>query len=1380
MRWIRSIHWLQWAAIFLAGLFAIVSAHGQAAGWQQLRGHVPPAVLQLNAVGRLAATNRLKLAIGLPLRNTNALAALLSSLYSAPLNGQSRHFLTPEEFIQRFGPTEKEYQAVIAFAGTNGFTISATHRNRMLLDVEAAVPDIERAFHINLRTYAHPREARLFYAPDTEPSLKLATPVLHISGLDSFTIPHPLSHERHPGAGPAQATPQTGSGPGGTLAGNDFRAAYVPGVTLDGSGQSVALLQFDGYYPADIQAYEQTFGLSTNIPVWYELLGGISSINTGAGDAEAALDIEMVLSMATNLSSVITYLGNSADDILNQIADDNLAKQVSSSWIYAVDSTTLQIYQQLAAQGQSCFNAAGDYDAYAGSPDAPSDAPYLTSVGGTTLTTAVSGGTWVSETAWNFGTGTGTGGGISTTYSLPKWQQGISMTANGGSTTMRNLPDVAMAAQNIWVIYNNGSSGNFYGTSCASPLWAGFMALVNQQALTNGFPPVGFLNPAIYAIGKSANYTAAFHDITTGNNTSSSSPNEFYAVPGYDLCTGWGTPNGLSLINALAIPDPLGVTPASGFVSSGPVGGPFSQTNLTFTLTNSGTAALNWSLVNTSVWLNAGTAGGSLPAGTATTVSLSVNAAATHLAPGYYPATVIFSNLNSGNFQANPFNLVVGVGLAWNSGPSVIAPRDGSGSWTNQSAAHTNWWNGSGNLQWNNGGPDMATFGVGSGTAGTVTVSGGVTVGGINFNAPGSGSYTISGSGTLTLNGNVNANVSASLNAPLTLGQSSTLTVASSRTLTISNLIAGSSANDLTIAGSGTVNLTAQNNTDPSLGLGGSVYVNSGTLSVGGGNSEYGALGNIAGISVAAGATLSLQSDNALSGYYNNAARNVTLNGGTLTAVNGNHQVNLLTLNGGTVSGSGGAPFGSINLDNDCYVTANSTISALNFTLDTPNGAFYISTNATLTFSGTLADNTAGGYISSLTLSGGGAMVMSGTNSYSGNTTVENGTLEVDGALGNTPVAMLGGKLAGVGKIAGAVVVESNAWFSPGPANTTGTLAISNQLSLAGTTLMQLNRTNAQNCTRVTGITTLTNGGSLILSNLGPALQDGDSFQLFSAGTYHGNFAMLSLPVLGTGLVWDASRLAQTGSLAVASLPAVNLTPASTNLQCGTTLTLTAVAAGTRPLSFQWYDFETNAIPGATNTSLTLTNLHMSQAGNYAIVVTNSFGSVSATVTVGVVDTEPPMITECVPPQTLVATTNSSASLPDLTGLIAATDNCSVALNITQTPPSGSLLPIGVTNVILRVDDGNGNTNTCSTTVTVLDQSQLLIVAGGIAPGGGFKFSFEGFPGLSYRVLASSNLLLPVTNWTAISTGDFNAGLTSVTNFGATNSLLQFYRIVSP
>ena len=266
----------------------------------------------------------------------------------------------------------------------------------------------------------------------------------------------------------------------------------------------------------------------------------------------------MAISMAPGLSHVYVYEApNNTSywvDLLSRMASDNLAKQLSCSWGGGRRNASAEaVFKQMGAQGQSFFNATGDSDAFTGTIPFPSDSTNITQVGGTTLTTG-SGGAYSSETVWNWGGGKGSSGGISTYYGIPSYQAGVSMSANQGSTTMRNVPDVALTADNVYVIFGNGSSETVGGTSCAAPLWAGFTALVNQQAAQSGQASVGFLNPALYTIGKSASYATCFHDITTGNNFSSSSPSQFSAVSGYDLCTGWGTPNGTNLINALAGP----------------------------------------------------------------------------------------------------------------------------------------------------------------------------------------------------------------------------------------------------------------------------------------------------------------------------------------------------------------------------------------------------------------------------------------------------------------------------------------------------------------------------------------------------------------------------------------------------------------------------------------------------------------------------------------------------------------------------------------------------------------------------------------------------------------------------------------------------------
>jgi uncharacterized repeat protein (TIGR03803 family) len=589
------------------------------------------------------------LVLGLPVRDQAALSTLIEQLYD-PNSVNYHQYLTPEQFAERFGPTEQDYQAVIRFARMHGLTVTATHPNRTLINVNGAVADIERAFHVTLRTYQHPTENRIFFAPDTEPTVDLDVPLLAISGLDNYIVPRPLvktitADKPHPNV--------NGSGPGGYYLGYDFRHAYAPGVALDGAGQSVGLVEFDGYYPHDVAAYKALAGLP-DVPVNVVLLDGFNG-SAGGANIEVSLDIDMAIAMAPGLNQVLVYEGLQPNSVLNRIATDRIARQISASWTYSINATTVQIFQQFAAQGQSFYNSSGDSGAYAGAVSTPADNPYVIVVGGTLLTTVAGGGSWVSETAWPYSSG-----GISTTYPIPTWQQGISMSANQGSTTMRNLPDVSMIADNVWIFYNNGTGTAVGGTSVSAPLWAGYTALINQLALANGEPLVGFINPAVYAFGKSSTFTSLFHDIITGNNENASSPSKFIAVSGYDLCTGWGTPAGSNLITALALPEPLRISPGAATIISGPVGGPFNPATQIFSLTNNAAGTLNWTLISTSAWLNVSpTSGALVPGGPAATVTLSPNAAASNLVAGSYTTTLRFTNLSTGFGQSRVVTLAV-------------------------------------------------------------------------------------------------------------------------------------------------------------------------------------------------------------------------------------------------------------------------------------------------------------------------------------------------------------------------------------------------------------------------------------------------------------------------------------------------------------------------------------------------------------------------------------------------------------------------------------------------------------------------------------------------------------------------------------------------
>jgi len=635
-------------------LMAVTSA--ESAERQTLKGHVPVAAARLQPVGRLSASRSLELAIGLPLRNREALANLLQQIYD-PASPNYHHYLTAEEFAEQFGPTEKDYQAAAGFAKANCLTVTGTHPNRTLLDVSGTVAQIESAFHIKLRVYEHPTESRTFHAPDTEPSLDLAVPVLGISGLDDFVRPRPMSLRADAFGTPHATAWATGSSARGQFIGQDFRAAYAPGVSLNGAGQAVGLFEMDGYFPNDITTYENVAGLP-NVPLVNVLVGSANG-HAGANNVEVELDIDMAISMAPGLAKVIVYEGTIPNDILNRMATDNLARQLSSSWAFGsqTDAVREQIFQQFAAQGQSMFQASGDSGAYAGAIAPPSDDPWLTIVGGTSLTTTGPGGNWSSETVWF-----GSGGGISTVYPIPLWQQGLNMSANQGSTTMRNIPDVAAIAESvIWLVANNGQQGVIGGTSASAPLWAGFAALANQQAAADGRPAAGFINPAIYAIGQSPPYPASLHDVVVGSNTNKNSTNKFFAVSGYDLCTGWGTPTGSNLIQALlGPPNPLQITPPMNLTAIGPPGGPFNLSAQNYTLTNLGVVPFNWSLVNTAGWLNASSSAGTLaPGGPATPLSLFLNPTAASLPPGNYNTIIWLTNLNDGFAQSRQFSLAV-------------------------------------------------------------------------------------------------------------------------------------------------------------------------------------------------------------------------------------------------------------------------------------------------------------------------------------------------------------------------------------------------------------------------------------------------------------------------------------------------------------------------------------------------------------------------------------------------------------------------------------------------------------------------------------------------------------------------------------------------
>jgi subtilase family serine protease len=515
-------------------------------------------------IGPVSSTQIIQLAIMLPLRNQSTLTALLQQIHD-PSSPEYRHFLSAYQFTEQFGPTADDYQKVVQFAQANGFTVIDTPSNRLVVFVSAPVSAIEQAFHVNMNFYQHPTENRMFFSPDREPIINLDVPLWHIAGLNNYSIPHPLYLK-----GSTVQGDTTGSGPSGSFLGSDRRAAYYGGTTLNGAGQAVGLFELDGYAIGDVNQYFTNVNQPHSVPVNNVLLLGASG-NPGPDDTEQVIDIIDAESMAPGLSQIRVYIapsstfaaGTSDVAIFNKMASEDIAKQISVSWGWkpADPRSDTQIFQEMEGQGQNVFVASGDSGAWvSGDFVYPAEDPNVTAVGGTLLTTNGAGGSWSSEIAWGGSNTTctispsGSGGGISLdNIQIPPYQQiqGVINSSNHGSTTYRNAPDVAAEANCDNYYCANGACGTVLGgTSLAAPTWAGYMALVNQQAVANGIGGLEFLNQLIYPIGVSSSYGTDFHDITVGDNYTTASPNLYPAVAGYDLVTGWGSPNGANLITS--------------------------------------------------------------------------------------------------------------------------------------------------------------------------------------------------------------------------------------------------------------------------------------------------------------------------------------------------------------------------------------------------------------------------------------------------------------------------------------------------------------------------------------------------------------------------------------------------------------------------------------------------------------------------------------------------------------------------------------------------------------------------------------------------------------------------------------------------------------
>ena len=445
------------------------------------------------------------------------------------------------------------------------------------VQLTGTVANIEKAFNVTMGVYQHPTEDRTFYAPDREPTPALSVQLQHISGLDNYSLPHPLFQHS---TSKAKSEATTGSCPDQSFCGSDMRAAYYESSALTGAGQNIGLLEYAGFDIADVNTYYKNAGQTRTFAVTGISTDGtsINCTEPSCDDTEQTLDITQAGGMAPGVTTVYVYVGSSDTALLSGMSSDTpLPLNLSSSWYWGANPSGDDPYfEKMAAQGQTYFEAAGDSGGYTENSPWPMNSQYVNTVGGTSLTTTGPGGDWVSETYWSYEGSSYGGGGWGTNVDLPSWEVSAATLceSEGGecSTTYRDVPDVSANSQFSFYVCadQRACTANEYGgTSFAAPMWAGYIALANQQAAAAGDPPPGFFNPTLYSLS-GGDGDADFHDITANGGAST-----FPCVSGYNMCAGWGSPSGDALINALAPTGPgfsLSANPSSLTITQGSSG----------------------------------------------------------------------------------------------------------------------------------------------------------------------------------------------------------------------------------------------------------------------------------------------------------------------------------------------------------------------------------------------------------------------------------------------------------------------------------------------------------------------------------------------------------------------------------------------------------------------------------------------------------------------------------------------------------------------------------------------------------------------------------------------------------------------------------------
>jgi kumamolisin len=489
------------------------------------------------------------------LRRASAPSAFPSTDRLGATPPSNRVHLSREAFAAQHGASEDDIAKIRAFATRYGLEVVSERPDRRSVFLAGTAQALSKAFGVQLNRYQSEKTTYRGRTGTIQIPADLEGIIEGVFGLDNRPQAQPHFRRRKDAAGGVRA-----HAAGISYSALEVAQAYNFPAQTDGTGQCVAILELGGgYKPADLTQYFSGLKISppkiTTIPVD----GGANS-PTGdpdGPDGEVELDIEVVGAVAPAAQLAVYFTTNTDKGFLDALTTavhdaTNRPSIISISWGGPESSWTQQAMnsfssacQDAATMGVTVLAASGDNGSTDGSAnnqptvDFPASSPYVLGCGGTRL--SLSGTKITSEVAWNeLASGEGaTGGGVSGFFAIPTYQQQAGVPKSPSGFVGRGVPDVSGDADPAtgYNVIVDGSATVIGGTSAVAPLWAGLLARINQSLGKN----VGYINPMLYA----AKSEATFHDITSGSNGT------YTAGPGWDACTGNGTPDGTALLQSL-------------------------------------------------------------------------------------------------------------------------------------------------------------------------------------------------------------------------------------------------------------------------------------------------------------------------------------------------------------------------------------------------------------------------------------------------------------------------------------------------------------------------------------------------------------------------------------------------------------------------------------------------------------------------------------------------------------------------------------------------------------------------------------------------------------------------------------------------------------